>query len=61
MYSGVGPAGSMGYRPAIEETLQNPLDFTLNRASHRLALPPDKAAAVVVKSGEEGPAHLAAI
>jgi hypothetical protein len=24
-------------------------------------LPPDKAAAVVVKSGEEGPAHLAAI
>jgi hypothetical protein len=61
MYSGVGPPGSMGYRPAIEETLQNTLDFTLNRASNRLALPPDKAGAVVVKSGEEGPAHLAAI
>jgi hypothetical protein len=29
----------------------------LYRATCRLALPPDKAGAVVVKRGEEGPAH----
>jgi hypothetical protein len=33
----------------------------LDRASFRLALPPDKAGAVVMKCGEESPAHRPAI
>ena len=57
MDPGIGSAGRMGHGPASKETLQNPLEFDLNRASGGLALPPDKAGAVVLECGEEGPAH----
>ena len=55
--SGVGSSGGVCHAAAPEETLQNPLEFDLDRATHRLALPPDKAGAVVVQYGEESPAH----
>jgi hypothetical protein len=57
MYPGVGSARGVSYGAAIKEALQNSLELDLNRASYRLALPPDKAGAVVVQRGEEGPAH----
>ena len=57
--SGIGPAGGMGSAAVGEQTFQNPLEFTLNRAPGRLALPPDKAGAIVLEGSEEGPAHLA--
>ena len=57
--SGIGPAGGMGDAAVGEQTLKNPLEFTLNRAPGRLALPTDKAGAIVLEGSEEGPAHLA--
>ena len=57
MHACIGAAGRMGRGSAAEEALENPLEFGLYRATCRLALPPDKAGAVVVKRGEEGPAH----
>ena len=57
--SGIGTPGCVGNGPAGEQTLENPLDFTLNRAPGRLALPTDKAGAIVLEGSEEGPAHLA--
>ena len=46
--SGIGSAGRVGHGPATKEALQNPLEFELNRAAGGLALPPDKAGAVVL-------------
>jgi hypothetical protein len=57
--SGIGAAGSMGDGGTGEQALQNSLEFTLNRAAGRLALPTDKAGAIVLEGSEEGPAHLA--
>jgi hypothetical protein len=48
VHPGIGPSGGMSNGPATKETLQNPLEFALNRASGGLALPPDKAGAVIV-------------
>ena len=53
----IGTSGGMSSRPASEYALEDPLEFDLNRTSGGLALPPDKAGAVVVQLGEEGPAH----
>src|SRR5918994_5272083 len=55
--AGVGAPGRMGYGSSPKKALQHTLEFGLYRATCRLALPPDKAGAVVVKRGEEGPAH----
>ena len=57
--SGIGTAGGMGNGAVGEQTLKNQLEFTLNRAPGRLALPTDKAGAIVLEGSEEGPAHLA--
>jgi hypothetical protein len=57
--SGIGTAGGMGNAAVGEQALKNPLEFTLNRAPGRLALPTDKAGAIVLEGSEEGPAHLA--
>jgi hypothetical protein len=57
--SGIGPTGGVGDTAASEQAFQNPLEFTLNRATGRLALPTDKAGAIVLEGSEEGPAHLA--
>jgi anthranilate phosphoribosyltransferase len=57
VHSGIGPAGCVSRGAAAEDTFEDPLEFELNRAAGRLALPSDKAGAVVVKRGEEGPAH----
>jgi hypothetical protein len=57
MNAGIGPARSMCHNPTAEQTLQDPLDFDLYRAPYRLPLPSDKAGAVVMKCGKEGPAH----
>ena len=57
VHSGVGSTGRVRDGPAAEETLQNSLELGLNGAAGRLALPADKAGAVVVQHGEEGPAH----
>jgi hypothetical protein len=46
--AGVSPPGRMGHCSAAEETLENPLEFDLDRAAGWLALPPDKAGAVIV-------------
>ena len=54
----IGTAGGMDDGWASEQTLQNPLEFTLNRATGGLALPTDKAGAIVLERSEEGPAHL---
>jgi hypothetical protein len=54
----IGSAGSMGNGASPKEPLQNPLEFSLNRAARGLALPTDKAGAVVLECGKEGPAHL---
>ena len=56
--SGIGTAGGMGHGAPGEQTLKNPLEFTLNRAAGRLALPTDKAGAIVLEGSEEDPAHL---
>jgi len=53
----IGSAGSMGNGASPKEPLQNSLEFGLNRAARGLALPTDKAGAVVVERGKEGPAH----
>lgn len=55
--AGIGPAGRVGHCPVPEETFQNPLKFELNRAAGGLALPADKAGAVVLECSEECPAH----
>ena len=57
--SGIGTTGGMGNAAVGEQALKNPLEFTLNRAPGRLALPTDKAGAIVLEGSEEGPAHLA--
>jgi hypothetical protein len=57
MNAGVGPARGMRDRAPAKQALQDSLDFGLYRAPYRLPLPSDKAGAVIVKSGEEGPAH----
>jgi hypothetical protein len=44
----VGSAGRMGYRPVPKDTIEYPLELRLYRAARWLALPPDKAGAVVV-------------
>src|SRR5919107_5940354 len=54
---GVGTPSSVGNRPAAEDALEDPLEFDLNRTSGWLSLPSDKAGAVVMQLGEEGPAH----
>jgi hypothetical protein len=59
VHSGIGTAGGVGHGTAGEQTLENPLEFTLNRATGGLALPTDKAGAIVLEGSEEGPAHLA--
>jgi hypothetical protein len=46
--SGVGAPGRVSRRSAREKPLQNPLELGLNRAADGLALPPDKAGAVVL-------------
>jgi hypothetical protein len=57
VHAGIGSSCCVGHCSAAKETLEYPLDFDLYRAANWLALPPDKAGAVVVKRGEEGPAH----
>jgi anthranilate phosphoribosyltransferase len=54
---GVRAPSCVGDGPAAEDAFENPLEFDLNRTSGWLSLPPDKAGAVVVQLGEEGPAH----
>jgi anthranilate phosphoribosyltransferase len=55
--AGVGPSGCMSHRAAAKDAFENPLEFRLYRATCWLALPSDKAGAVVVQRGKEGPAH----
>lgn len=55
--AGIGATGGVGYQVAAEDAFEDPLEFSLNRTAGRLTLPSDKAGAVVVKRGEEGPAH----
>jgi hypothetical protein len=57
MDAGIGAARGMRRSSPTKEALQNSLEFALNRAAGGLALPPDKAGAVIVQRGEEGPAH----
>ena len=57
MYSSVRPASGMRHRPVAKETLQYGFKFNLNGAPDRLSLPADKAGAVEVQCGKEGPAH----
>ena len=59
VHSRIGTAGGVGHGTPGEQTLKNPLEFTLNRAAGGLALPTDKAGAIVLEGSEEGPAHLA--
>jgi hypothetical protein len=59
VHAGIGTACSVCHGTAGEQTLKNPLEFTLNRATGGLALPTDKAGAIVLEGSEEGPAHLA--
>src|SRR5215213_10738797 len=54
----IGSPRGMSNGAASKEPLQNPLEFSLNRAAGGLALPTDKAGAVVLECGKEGPAHL---
>ena len=61
MDPGVGSSGGMGHCSAAKQALQNSLEFALDRAPGGLALPPDKAGAVIVQRGEVGPAHRAGI
>jgi len=58
MHTCIGSAGSMGNSAAPKEPLQNPLEFSLDRPASGLALPTDKAGAVVLECGKKGPAHL---
>jgi len=55
--AGIGATGGVGCHVAAEDAFEDPLEFSLNRTAGRLTLPSDKAGAVVVKRGEEGPAH----
>ena len=55
--AGIGPTGGVDRHVASEDAFDDPLEFSLNRTAGRLTLPSDKAGAVVVKRGEEGPAH----
>ena len=57
MHPRVGSARGVCHRAAAKETLQNPLELDLYRASFRLSLPSDEAGAVIMKCGEESPAH----
>ena len=57
MNPGVGSTRGMGDRSALEQSLQDSLEFDLDGAASRLALPPDEPRAVVVEGGEKGPAH----
>ena len=59
--SGIGASGGVRHNPTTKEAFQNALEFALDRASGWLPLPPDKAGAVIVQRGEEGPAHRAGI
>ena len=61
MNPGVGAACGVSYGPPVEEALQSPLEFALNRAAGGLTLPTDKAGAVVLECSEDGPAHLPGI
>ena len=55
--AGIGATSGVGCRVAAEDAFEDPFEFSLNRTARRLTLPSDKAGAVVVKRGEEGPAH----
>ena len=44
----IGTAGRVAHGPALKETLEDALELDLNRAPGGLALPPDKAGAVVL-------------
>ena len=57
MHSGIGAARRMSHGAAGEKALQHPLELDLDRATGRLALPPDEPGAVEVQRGEECPAH----
>jgi hypothetical protein len=57
MDPGISSPGGVRHSPAPKETLEYPLELHLYRATRRLALPTDKAGAVVVERGKEGPAH----
>jgi hypothetical protein len=48
MDPGIGSSGGMGHRPMLKEALKDPLELELDRSSGGLALPPDKAGAVVL-------------
>jgi hypothetical protein len=48
MDTGVGPAGRVGDSAVRKKALEHALEFQLDRASGGLALPPDKAGAVVL-------------
>jgi hypothetical protein len=48
VYAGIGPPGGMGNGPAGKEPLQDALELDLDRTAGGLALPPDKAGAVIV-------------
>jgi hypothetical protein len=48
MHAGIGATGRVGYGSALKQALEDALDLDLNRAPGGLALPPDKAGAVVV-------------
>ena len=48
MDPGVGPPGRVRHGPALKETFQDAFNLDLNRAPGGLALPPDKAGAVVL-------------
>ena len=55
--SRVGSTGCVRDCAVTEDAFEDPLEFDLNRTAGRLPLPSDKAGAVIVKRGEEGPAH----
>lgn len=48
MDAGIGSSGRVRHGPMLKEALENALELELDRPSGGLALPPDKAGAVVL-------------